>query len=68
MSYVSSVAAKAAELRPAQVVLSVLAAPFWLLGFLVGLVWVVVAWSVAAAQVGLGDARGDRREVTDGAR
>lgn len=68
MSYPDTVAARAAELRPARLLLSVLAAPFWLLGMVAGVVWLVVAWAVAAVQVGFADARGGRGDVTDGAR
>jgi hypothetical protein len=67
MPYPEAVAARAAQLAPARVALSVLAFPFWLLGLLVGIVWVVVAWTVAAVQVGVADARGLSRGVNDGA-
>jgi hypothetical protein len=51
------VAEKAATLRPLRVLLSVLAAPFYGFGWLVGVLWVAVAWAVAAVVIGVNDAR-----------
>ena len=56
-TFTTRVAAKAAEVRPARAALSVLAAPFYVVGWLLGLVFVVLVWCWAAAQVGFGDAR-----------
>jgi len=71
MSFPERVAAHAADIRPVRVALAILSAPFYLLGLLVGLVWVAVAWAAAAVVVGVHDMR-DRStarsdEVTDGA-
>lgn len=62
VSFVDRVGVQAQQIRPLRAVLSVLAAPFYAVGFLVGLVVVVAVWVWAAAQVGFGDAR--RREET----
>lgn len=57
MSYPTRVAAKANELRPARIVLSVLSFPFYVLGLLVGLLIVLVGWVVAAVAVGVSDVK-----------
>jgi hypothetical protein len=58
-AYVERVASRASEIRPARVLLTILACPFWLLGALVAVIWVAVSWMLAAAQVGFGDVRRD---------
>lgn len=59
------VEADARELRPHLVVLTAVAAILfaigWLIGMLVRAVWLVVAWSIAAAKVGFKSGRGKRR-------
>jgi hypothetical protein len=57
VSYPERVAAKAVEVKLARVLLSVLAAPFYVLGWVVALLVVVVMWCVAAVQVGFADGR-----------
>lgn len=61
MSYVQRVADRASEFDPARAVLTVLAAPFYLVGLLVGIVWVALAWIWAAVLTGAGDVRGRGR-------
>lgn len=56
-TFTARVSARAIEIRPARAVLSVLAAPFYALGWLLGLLFVAAVWCVAAGQVGFGDAR-----------
>ncbi len=56
-SAVDRVAAAAQEVKPLRIVLSVLAFPFYVLGFVAALLWVAVLWVAAAAQVGFADAR-----------
>lgn len=56
-TFVDRVAVQAQQVRPVRVLLSILAAPFYALGFVVALVVVVAAWFWAAAQVGWADAR-----------
>lgn len=51
------VQAKASELVPLKVLLSILAAPFYVLGFLVGVLWFALAWAYAAVLVGVQDGR-----------
>lgn len=63
MSYPERVAAKASEIEWGRAVLSILAFPFYALGFLVGLFLALVAFAWAAVAVGVSDARKDR--VTD---
>ena len=63
MGYPDNVAAKVADVRLARVVLTVLAAPFYAAGFLLGLLIAAVLWCGAAIAVGVSDAR--RRGVTN---
>lgn len=63
MSYPERVAARAAQVKIGQILLAAVAAPFYVLGFIVGIVWAVVVWVVAAVQIGWVDAR-NRREVS----
>lgn len=55
----------ARELRPHLVILTLVAGVLFALGWLVGVVfrgvWLVVAWSIAAAKVGFKTGRGKRR-------
>lgn len=52
----------AAQLQPARVALTVVAAPLFVVGWLAGkawsVVWVVASWLLAAAAVGWSSARG----------
>lgn len=54
---IDRVQAQAAQLQPLKILLSVLAAPFYVLGWVFGVVWVVLSWSLAAVLVGVTDAR-----------
>lgn len=56
-TYPDRVAARAADLQVARVLLGILAAPFWLIGFVVGVIWTAAVWLWAAALVGYSDAR-----------
>ena len=60
--FVDRVAVEAANVQVVRVLLMVLAAPLYVLGFIVGLLIVAVRWSVAAVRVGISDAmaRGSR--------
>lgn len=51
------VAEQAAALQPLRVLLTILAAPFYVLGLAVGFVWLALAWAYAAVLVGVADAR-----------
>lgn len=54
----------ARELRPLMVVLTIVAAVLFVLGWFVGVVfrgvWLVIAWAIAAAKVGFKAGRGAR--------
>jgi hypothetical protein len=63
MTYPDRVASRASELQLAKIVLGVIAAPFWLIGFVAGLLWLVLLWIIAAVQVGFTDSV--RRRGTD---
>jgi uncharacterized membrane protein YciS (DUF1049 family) len=65
MSYPDRVAAKVADVKLSRLLLTVLAAPFYALGFILGVLFAAVLWCGAAIAVGVSDARKDR--VTDGA-
>ena len=56
-TFPTRVAAAAQEVRIARVLLSVIAAPFWAVGYLVAFIVCVVVWCVAACQVGYQDGR-----------
>jgi hypothetical protein len=58
------VAAKAADVRPLRLLLSLLALPFYVLGIVVGVAWLAVRWTYAAVVVGFTDAT-DRRVTND---
>lgn len=60
MGYPERVAAKAAEVRPARLLLALIAVPFYVLGFVAGVAWAALVWIFAAVQVGFADARRDR--------
>ena len=64
---IDRVAERAATFKPARAVLSLLAAPFYLLGLLLGILWLGVAWAYAAVLVGVDDARPRRKVSPDGA-
>lgn len=51
------VAERAATYQPAKILLTVLAVPFYVVGFVVGVLWVALAWAWAAVLVGVGDVR-----------
>jgi hypothetical protein len=55
--FVDRVADQARTVRPLRLLLTVLALPFYVLGWLLGLVVVVVMYAVGAVKVGLADAR-----------
>lgn len=57
MTFPTRVAARASELKFSRIILTVLALPFYALGFVVGLLIVAVSWVFAAAAVGASDAR-----------
>jgi uncharacterized membrane protein len=49
----------------AQILLSVLAVPFYVVGFVVGVLWLAVRWVVAAVVVGWADVIGDKAEAVE---
>jgi hypothetical protein len=51
---------QAVEVRVLRLVLSALAAPFYVAGVVVAVVWLAVVWCIAAAQVGFVDVRARR--------
>lgn len=55
-AFVDRVAEQALTLRPLKILLTILAVPFYVLGWLVGLLWVAVLFAVGAIKVGFADA------------
>ena len=55
-SFPDRVAARAEQIRFTRVILTVIAAPFYLVGLLVGVVWVGLRWVFAAVQEGFASA------------
>lgn len=60
-TFAARVADRAQEIRFTRALLSILAAPFWVLGAIVGVIWVAVAWCAAAVVIGFADAGRVRR-------
>ncbi|MEM9516031.1 MAG: hypothetical protein AAGA42_14360 [Actinomycetota bacterium] len=63
-SFPERVAQRATEVQVARLLLSLLAVPFYVLGFVVGVVWLAIRWIYAAVVVGFADAR-DRQVKRD---
>jgi len=55
-TYIDRVATKATEVRVVSILLSLIALPFYVLGFVAAVVFVLVRWCVAAVLVGFSDA------------
>ena len=60
-SFPERVAARATTLQPARIALTVLAAPFYLVGLVAGLIWVMIVWIASAVAVGVDDVRSRSR-------
>lgn len=56
-SFVDRVAIEASSVRPLRVLLTVLALPFYALGWVLGIAWVVVKFAVAAVKLGIAEAQ-----------
>jgi hypothetical protein len=56
-SFIERAAAKASEVELTKLLLSILAAPFYVLGWLIGLVVVVVLLAYGAVRLGIADVR-----------
>ena len=56
-AFVDRVAASALQVRPVKLLLTLLALPFYVLGWVLGLLVVVGLFAVGAVKVGIGDAR-----------
>ena len=56
-SFVDRVAIEASSVRPLRVLLTVLALPFYVLGWVLGIAWVVVKFAVAAVKLGIAEAQ-----------
>lgn len=59
-SYPDRVAARAEGIRFVRVVMAVIAAPFYLLGLVVGVVWLAARWCIGAVAEGFDTARRTR--------
>jgi len=57
VSFVERVAVSAVSVKPAKMLLTLLALPFYVLGWVLGVLFVVVQFAVAAVKVGVADAR-----------
>ena len=56
-SFIERAAAKASDVKLSKLLLSILAAPFYVLGWLIGLVVVVVLLAYGAVRLGIADVR-----------
>jgi hypothetical protein len=66
LAYTERVAERAAEVRFVQLLLTIIALPFFVLGWVVGLIWLAVRWCYAAVLVGFEQVA--KREGVDDAR
>ena len=64
--FADRVAVQAREIRFLRVLLTLLAAPFFALGWIVGMIWVAVTWILAAAALGFEQAKGDEPTAGEG--
>ena len=55
--FVECVAEQATTVRPVKLLLTLIALPFYVLGWLLGLLWVAVLFAVGAVKLGIADAR-----------
>jgi ABC-type sulfate transport system permease subunit len=55
--FVDRVAVEALKVRPARIVLTVLALPFYVLGIVIGLLFVIAKFALGAIKVGIDDMR-----------
>ena len=65
MNYTERVADRAADIKIVQLLLSLIALPFFLLGVIAAVVWLALRWSYAAVLIGFEQiaATGARAEV-----
>jgi len=56
-TFVDRVAVEALKIRPFRVLLWVLAAPFYVIGFLLGLLLIIGIWSLGAVKAGIDEVR-----------
>jgi hypothetical protein len=61
------IASRTARVPFVRVVLTILAAPFWLIGAAVAAAWFGIVWVCMAFMVGFGDVRGRVKAQDDGA-
>jgi len=54
---VDDIAQKAATFRPSRAILTILALPFFVIGFVAAIIWVALSWCFAAVAVGFSDAK-----------
>ena len=64
-SFVDRVASRASDVQLLRVLLTLIALPFYVIGFVVAVLWLAIRWIYAAAAVGFTDAK-ERWQVTDG--
>lgn len=62
MTFPDRVQARAQQVNVVRLLVSVLMIPFWIVGALVGILFLVVSWAYAACAVGFNDAKAVRRE------
>jgi hypothetical protein len=67
MSFPERVAVKAADVQVGRLLLSLLALPFYVLGFAVGIGFAAIAWVYTAAVIGFRDVVAERSDGDDDA-
>lgn len=63
MNYSQRVADRAQGIQFVRLLLTVLAFPFYALGWVIGVLWLLATWVIAAVAVGVGDGR--RRQASE---
>ncbi len=64
-SFVDRVADRSAEIRVVRLLLSIVALPFYVVGFAVGALWLAARWAYAAVAVGFSDVIGDKLDSVE---
>lgn len=66
-AFIERVSTAALSVRPSKLLLTLLALPFYVLGWVLGLLYVAMMFAVGAAKVGISDARAKARPARAGA-
>lgn len=57
VTFPERVASHAQQVNVVKLLLSLVAFPFYVVGFVAGVVWLLVSWSISATVIGFGDVK-----------